>query len=114
MAKDKKKHSKKDKLSKDILDVATVSVKKFRKVTREISKLSMGQKVVGGVALLAVGLTYLAKSEAGGDKKSAAPPRPTPMLLTEAGVTTASDDDDTVATAPTTTSRKSRKSSKSS
>lgn len=62
MGKDKKKHSKKDKdqVSEGILDVAHLSVRKFRKVTKEIGRLSTGQKLVGGVALLAAGLTYLA------------------------------------------------------
>jgi len=64
MAKSKKKHSKKDKVSENILDMAALSVKKFRKATREIGKLSTGQKVVGGLALVAVGLTYLAQQRA--------------------------------------------------
>ncbi|MBO2009928.1 hypothetical protein [Hymenobacter negativus] len=63
MGKDKKKHSKKDRASEDILDVAAVSLKKFRKVTKELSKLSTGQKVVGGIALAAAGLVYLAAHE---------------------------------------------------
>ena len=63
MAKNKKKHSKKNKVSDDILDIAALSVRKFRKVTREIGKLSTGQKIVGSLALLAAGLTYLVKSE---------------------------------------------------
>lgn len=71
MAKDKKKHSKKDSLSEDILDVAAVSLKKFRKVTKEIAKLSTGQKVVGGLALLAAGLTYLAKTRSNDDSPDA-------------------------------------------
>jgi hypothetical protein len=61
MAKDKKKHSKKDDVSDDLLDMAAMSIKKFRKVTKEIGKLSTGQKIVGGLALAAAGLTYLAK-----------------------------------------------------
>jgi hypothetical protein len=61
MAKDKKKHSKKDEVSDDLLDMAAMSIKKFRKVTKEIGKLSTGQKIVGGLALAAAGLTYLAK-----------------------------------------------------
>jgi hypothetical protein len=65
MPKDKKKHSKKkDELSDDILDMAVLSLKKFRKVTKEIGKLSTGQKLVGGIALVAAGLTYLAKQQA--------------------------------------------------
>lgn len=64
MGKGKKKHSKKDKVSDDIMEVAAASLKKFRKVTRQIGKLSTGQKLVGGVALLAAGLTYLANRPA--------------------------------------------------
>jgi hypothetical protein len=65
MAKDKKKKHKKDDASEDILDVAALSIKKFRKVTKEIGKLSTGQKLVGGIALVAAGLTYLATQDAG-------------------------------------------------
>lgn len=63
MAKDKKKKQKKAEVSEDILDVAALSIKKFRKVTREIGKLSTGQKLVGGIALAAAGLAYLATQE---------------------------------------------------
>lgn len=63
MPKAKKKHSKKDEASDDILDLAHASVKKFRKVTREINKLSTGQKLLGGLALAAAGLAYLATQE---------------------------------------------------
>lgn len=66
MPKDKKKHAKKkDELSDDLLDMAALSLKKFRKVSKQISKLSTGQKLVGGAALLAAGLTYLAKQQPG-------------------------------------------------
>lgn len=68
MGKGKKKQSKTDKVAGDILDVAAASVKKFRKVTRQIAKLSTGQKLVGGIALAAAGLTYLARQEFSADK----------------------------------------------
>ncbi|SNR63837.1 hypothetical protein [Hymenobacter mucosus] len=57
----KKKHKKKgkDAVSEDVLDAAVLSIKKFRKVTNEIAKLSTGQKLVGGLTLLAAGLIYL-------------------------------------------------------
>jgi hypothetical protein len=72
MPKDKKKHSKKkDELSDDLLDMAALSLKKFRKVTKEISKLSTGQKLVGGIALVAAGLTYLAQQQTDGLTASA-------------------------------------------
>lgn len=60
MSRDKKKHAKKDAAPDDLLDLAHASLKKFRKVTREIGKLSTGQKLVGGLALAAAGLAYLA------------------------------------------------------
>lgn len=63
MAKDKKKHSKKSNASEDILEVAALSLKKFRRVSKQLSKLSTGQKVVGGLALAAAGLVYLAARE---------------------------------------------------
>lgn len=61
MAKHKKKHSKQDSVGNDLLDVAAVSIKKYRKVTNEIGKLSTGQKLVGGAMLLAAGYFYLDK-----------------------------------------------------
>ncbi len=61
MAKDKKKHAKKEAVSDNLLDMAALSIKKFRKVTKQISKLSTGQKIAGSLALAAVGLTYLVK-----------------------------------------------------
>ncbi|UOQ72855.1 hypothetical protein [Hymenobacter cellulosilyticus] len=61
MSKHKKKHSKKDGVSEDLLDTAALSIKKYRKVTNEISKLSPGQKLVGGAMLLAAGYFYLDK-----------------------------------------------------
>ena len=71
MGKDKKKHSKKDQTSGDLLEATAQSLKKFRKVTREISKLSTGQKLVGGLAIAAAGLAYLATRET--DAASASP-----------------------------------------
>jgi hypothetical protein len=96
MAKDKKKHSKKDDVSDDLLDMAALSIKKFRKVTKEIGKLSTGQKIVGSLALAAAGLTYLAKqpSTASSDKASAPTPSP------------ASDAVDAVKAKPATARRK--------
>ena len=70
MGKGKKKKSKKDELSADIMDVAAASVKKFRKVTKQIGKLSTGQKLVGGLALAAAGLTYLANKDLAADEKA--------------------------------------------
>ncbi|MBF9238668.1 hypothetical protein I2I05_14785 [Hymenobacter sp. BT683] len=61
--KKKKKHSNNDPVSEDLLDAAALSVRKFRKVTKEIQKLSTGQKVVGGLALVAAGLAYLAQHD---------------------------------------------------
>ena len=110
MAKGKKKHSKKDKVSESILDMAALSLKKFRKVTKEIGKLSTSQKVVGGCALLAIGYTYLA-----GQNTEAATPapgsRPAPLLLGTAHHHRASDEENAGESAPPSgPPRKSRKS----
>lgn len=75
----KKKHSKNDAASEDLLDLAHTSLKKFRKVTREIGKLSPGQKLVGGLALAAAGLTYLATRNS--SNEAAAPAADPPRVL---------------------------------
>ncbi len=74
MPKDRKKDPKKDKQSDDLLDNAAKSLKKFRKVTKNMTSLTTGQKVVGGIALLAAGLTYLARQQASADAKLKALP----------------------------------------
>jgi hypothetical protein len=70
MSKNKKKHSKKDDISEDILDAAALSVKKFRKVTKEIGKLSTVQKLLGGAALVAAGLIFLSQQDFDGEGNS--------------------------------------------
>jgi hypothetical protein len=45
----------------NFLDVTALSIKKYRKVTNEIAKLSPAQKLVGSLALLAAGYVYLNK-----------------------------------------------------
>jgi hypothetical protein len=107
MAKDKKKHSKKDKVSEDILDAAALSIKKFRKVFKEIGKLTFGQKLVGGVALLAVGLTYLAPNDA--EAKPADRPWTGPALLNDAEPDAASGNSQAETEKPPVAVRKSRK-----
>ena len=86
MAKDKKKDSKKDPVAENLLDVARTSLKKFRKVTREISKLSTGQKLVGGLALAAAGLAYLATLDS---DATPSPPSPAATPPADADQTTA-------------------------
>lgn len=78
MGKDKKKNSKKDTVSEDVLDVARLSLKRFRKVTKEIGKLSTGQKLVGGLVLAAAGLVYLATKDEEGVTDAASEGSPTP------------------------------------
>lgn len=80
MPKNKKKHAKKDAASDDVLGLAHASLKKFRKVTREIGKLSTGQKLVGSLALAAAGLAYLATRDA---SEAAPPPVVAPDALTD-------------------------------
>ncbi|WP_426062173.1 hypothetical protein [Hymenobacter sp. B1770] len=118
--KKKKKHSLKEEVSEDLLDAAALSVRKFRKVTKEVQKLSTGQKIVGGIALLAAGLTYLAKMEFDSDdkadnkkpdkpeEKKAAPIAPSPEFarLTAAD---APADEPTASSGKPSAARKSRK-----
>ncbi|MBD2767530.1 hypothetical protein IC235_06455 [Hymenobacter sp. BT664] len=109
MAKDKKK-AKKDKLpvSDDLLDVAAVSLKKYRKVTKQLGKLSTGQKIVGSIALLAAGLTYLAKQADG----VASPCAPNDAATLPAAVEAAYAADDAETVPPAAAPRKSRKRTK--
>lgn len=79
MGKKKKKHSKKDDASDNLLGIAALSVKKFRKVAKEIGKLSTGQKLAGGIALVAAGLTYLAQQETAAAPKALARDAPPPL-----------------------------------
>lgn len=108
MAKNKKKHPKKDKASDDILDTAAQSLKKFRKVTKQISKLSTGQKLVGGLALAAAGLSYLARQQSVPDDA----PIPNAPLLLHVGKTHSSAEEADVAPIEDVSSRRNRKSSK--
>lgn len=73
MGKHKKKQSKKKDVSDDLLDTAALSIRKFRKVTNEIAKLSTGQRVAGGLALLAAGLIYLDQRKGNNDATSHLP-----------------------------------------
>ncbi|WP_046243662.1 hypothetical protein [Hymenobacter terrenus] len=112
MAKDKKKHSKKDKLSDDIMDAAVLSLKKFRKVTKEIGRLSTGQKLVGGIALLAAGLTYLAKMEKDGTNTQTPAADPDTLALPDPGTYATAEEDAAPISAPEKP-RKTKKSTKS-
>ena len=90
----KKKNSKKiaDAVPDDVLDAAVVSIKKFRKITNEIAKLSAGQKLVGGLVLAAAGYFYLEQRKGNEETK----PRQTPKFywprLPEANVTSATEE----------------------
>lgn len=84
MGKDKKKNAKKAVPSNGLLDSAATAIKKYRRVTKQIGKLSAAQKVVGGAALLAAGLTYLAKQRATGPAAADAAPE-APATADEAG-----------------------------
>ncbi|GAC1383895.1 MAG: hypothetical protein NVS3B25_30860 [Hymenobacter sp.] len=59
MGKGPKKRPPKAALSAGLLDVAAVTLKKFRRVTKQVRHLSTTHKVFGGMALLGVGLAYL-------------------------------------------------------
>ena len=90
----KKKNSKKiaDVVPDDMLDAAVLSVKKFRKITNEIAKLSTGQKLVGGLMLAAAGYFYLDQRKEHDEGR----PRHTPKFdwprLAEADVTSATEE----------------------
>ncbi|UOQ78794.1 hypothetical protein MUN84_09795 [Hymenobacter sp. 5516J-16] len=123
MAKHKKKHSKKkgkdkskDAVADDVLDAAALSIRKFRKVTNEISKLSLGQKLAGSVVLLAAGLIYLDQRKGSGSEKPQHPPKFEWPRLAEAQETSATEEATTEEAAASSVSpappRKSHKSSK--
>jgi hypothetical protein len=95
MSKKKKKGANSGVDADDLLDMAALAVKRFRRVTKEIGKLSTGQKIVGGLALVAAGLTYLAQQDGdsapAGDKASG----PTPAASDEEPAAPASHKDHT-------------------
>ncbi|MDQ2772870.1 MAG: hypothetical protein M3Y54_20490 [Bacteroidota bacterium] len=72
--KKKKKHSKKDKSSTDVLGLTYLTIKKFRKVTKQVGKLSTGQKLLAGAAMAAAGLAYLAAREPDAPAEASDPP----------------------------------------
>lgn len=111
MGKGKKKHSKKGLDQDDLLDAAALSVKKFGKVTKAIAKLSTGQKIVGGIVLIAAGLTYLAKQDFDADENPHQSPKDeAPQLALGTGA--APDDEEAPPPRATAAPRKSRKSPK--
>ncbi|MFC7671145.1 hypothetical protein ACFQT0_29920 [Hymenobacter humi] len=72
MSKKKPKGSKKNKAYGDLLDTATLGLKKFRRFARQVNKLSSTQKVVGGLAVLAAGYAFITNSSP--DESPAAAP----------------------------------------
>lgn len=107
----KKKHSKKDGISEDILDVAAMSLKKFRKVTKEISKLSTGQKIAAGIALAAAGLAYLAATD-GNDSQPSEEPAAGKSAAKEAGKELSKAGDDAETETEAAAPRRNRKGAK--
>ena len=91
--KKKKKHAQLDQLADDPFSVAAQSIKKFRKVTNEIAKLSPGQKLAGGLVLVAAGFLYLERHRIGAAVEAAVPDRASwPRLLTPDGAATATEE----------------------
>ena len=79
MSKNKPKSSKKNKPSGDLLDSATVGLKKFRRFAKQVKKLSTTQKIVGGLAVLAAGYALVTNtSPAEGPTETAALDEPAP------------------------------------
>ena len=98
-----------------MLDAAALSIKKFRKVTNQIQKLSTGQKIVGGIALLVAGLTYLSKLDLDMGTESRSAPAPSadePRRLGPAPADAQDDGDATGAARPPQAPRKTRKPAK--
>jgi len=83
MSKKKKKGANSGVDTDDLLDMAALAVKRFRRVTKEIGKLSTGQKIVGGLALLAAGLTYLAQQDGNSAPTGEKAPGATPAASDE-------------------------------
>jgi hypothetical protein len=114
--KDKKKKSKQiqDALPEDVLDAAVVSIKKFRKITNEIAKLSLGQKLVGGLVLTAAGLIYLDQRKGSDDSSRFTPKFDWPKLseAKETSATEAAEEEEEAPIRAATVPRKSRKSPK--
>ncbi|MCC2547376.1 hypothetical protein LJY25_13050 [Hymenobacter sp. BT175] len=114
MGKHKKKHSKKEELEDDLLDAAVVTIRKFRQISKEISKLSAGQKLFGGLGLLAAGYLYLTKfQDADGGKSAFQMPNLSLPKLLEAKNEKEPEEAEAEEAAPAAPARKSRKSPKS-
>lgn len=90
--KKKKKPGKKDAGADDMFSVAAQSIKRFRKVTNEIGRLSTGQKLVGGLALVAAGLIYLEQRRGPGPGSSPVPTGSGRPRLLEARLTSATEE----------------------
>lgn len=81
MSRKKNKGFKKDKASGDLLDTATLELKKLRRFAKQFKKLSTTQKIAGGFAVLAVGyalVTNTSPTEA--STEVAALNEPSPLL----------------------------------
>ncbi|QJX46417.1 hypothetical protein HMJ29_05490 [Hymenobacter taeanensis] len=121
MSKHKKQKKKKAKqlqeaVPENMLDAAVLSIRKFRKITNEIAKLSLGQKVVGSLVLAAAGLIYLDQRK-GDDSGTSFTSRFNWPRLPEAEETAASEATEEEGAAPireAAISRKSRKNPKAS
>ncbi|OWP61356.1 hypothetical protein CDA63_19860 [Hymenobacter amundsenii] len=84
MSKDKKKkHNRQEAVSDDLFSATAQSIRKFRQVTDEIAKLSTGQKLAGGLALVVAGVIYLERHRIGQAVDAVTPDRASwPRLLT--------------------------------
>lgn len=80
--KKKKKHARQEAVSDDLFSATALSIRKFRQVTDEIAKLSTGQKLAGGLALVAAGVIYLERHRIGQAVDAVTPDRASwPRLL---------------------------------
>lgn len=109
----KKKHAKSHGISDDLIDSTAMSIKRFRKITNEISKLSTGQKLVGSMALLAAGYLYYDKvKREGGQVTFRGLTIPLPRRATTVLPVTEEIEAEVLPVTKAETSRKSRKNGK--
>ncbi len=86
--KKKKKHARQEAIADDLLSSTALSIRKFRQVTDEIAKLSTGQKLAGGLALVVAGVIYLERHRIGQAVEAVTPDRASwPRLLTNTAAT---------------------------
>jgi hypothetical protein len=78
MSKANKKQLKKRAFAPELLGQAAHSLRKFRRVTKQVSRLSTAQKLLGGLALVAASVAYLRTRAAEASPRRTARTAPAP------------------------------------